>query len=834
MRKQIDSASQVSVVGFRVARARRTVILPLCHAAMLVLLIAPQTVTAKSWNGGSGAWETGSNWTPTGAPGSTDDVSIDNGTVTVDLSSGVTIKSLTIGQTTSATLTFQNGDVSTKRLNVTGNVTIGPNGTLTHAANVTDSRVFGSETNRLRLDVGGNLTISASGKIDVTGMGYMEFTRQKGSGPGTTAFNSGGGAGYGGQGGSAAGGTTYGSVTNPVNNGSGGTGAGNGTWGTAGGGSAVISVGGLLTLSGAILADGIGGVPGESSGAGSGGSVNIRAGALAGSGTLSANGGALGGVGNGGGGGGRIAVVLTNVSDSAFAGLAAIRAFGGAGPGGAGAAGTVYLKGNNQTYGTLMVNNSSGSASRNTLYQTSTNQFDTIVTTNGARFALGTGAQLIMTGCNWLSDTSSEIIIVTGSGQIIAPALTIPTNATLAWSGTNDFSIISDVTVASGGKLTHEPLASTDTVETHKLIATIQGSLNVQTGATIYVTGLGFGLRNGPGASPAGSTGAGHGGEGAGPGGTTYDSVTNPVRAGSGTYDYNWTGGGVVCLRVSGQLTVNGTIAAEGQNQSMNTSHGSGGSVNIVAGSLAGAGKVSVNGGSKGSAAGTAAGGGGRIAMVLTNADDSAFSALAIQAYGGTNGTIAAAGTIYLKAQNQPYGRLIVDNGGQSGGAARTLISATVSDTTVGDVILRNNGYISMVGQTLTSYGSWSNAVATNALSGGTVVLAGATPATIWGGNTWSNLVITNRGKVVYFETNKVQTITGTPTFDNYVTLRSTVDGVRWILSKTSVGATQYVGKVSAKDSNATNDVFKTTGGSDLHHNYHWLFPASGTVVIMR
>jgi hypothetical protein len=786
-------------------------------AGMLVALAGSAQAATKYWRGGATpaaqaqVWTNAANWESSpgvadsaGMPGSGDDVIIDHNSTNAPLLNfniltlPYTINSLTIGTNTAAgytnsTLTIANGNVSNKILNVTLDVLIGATGTVTHAANPAGA----GETHRLYLNVGGNVTIAAGGKINVSSRGYL------GDGPGD---GNRGGGGYGGEGGSdnvIYGGTTYGSVTNPVNCGSGG-GINNVA---AGGGVVRLAIAGGLTLNGSIAADGLStgdaGVWQDASGAG--GSINISAGTLAGTGTVSAVGGTelATGQGTGSSGGGRIAIVLTNADDTAYTSLV-VRANGGGGSA-PGAAGTIYLKGTNQTYGTLIVNNSGGSASRKTLYQTNTNQFDTIITTNGALFVLGTNAQLTMTGCNWLSETNSKIIVITGSGQIIASTLTIPTNATLSCSGTNRFTLNSEVIVAAGGRMTHETITSTGSnPENHKLIATINGSLNVMTGGQINVSAKGYGLENGPGGFVNNTTGGGsHGGEGGGINSTTYGSITNPVRAGTGGELYNNAGGnagGVALLIIRDGLTVNGTIAADGQVVANNSrdGYGAGGSVNIVAASLAGSGTISANGGYNTGASGTGSGGGGgRIAIVLTNADDTAFAGLsAIRAYGGPlkgayeNG---AAGTVYLKGTNTVYGRLIVDN--NLSATRRTLVSASVTDTTVGDVLIRNSGYLGLTNQTLTVYGSWSNGASFLANAGGIVKFDGTGALgtnTLFGATTFGTLVCTNAGKTLLFQAGKTNTImtglniAGASGAGNAISLLPATAGQQWFIKVTN------------------------------------------------
>ena len=333
--------------------------------------------------------------------------------------------------------------------------------------------------------------------------------------------------------------------------------------------------------------------------------------------------------------------------------------------------------------------------------------------------------------------------------------------------------------------------------------------------------------------------------------GTTYGSVTNPVRAGSGGDAYNSEGGragGVVRLAISGVLTNNGTITAGGSVISGDKSDGycAGGSVNIVAASLAGSGTISANGGYQTGTGNGSGGGGGRIAIVLTNADDTAFAGLsAIRAYGGPlkgayeNG---AAGTVYLKGTNTAYGRLIVDN--NNGDATRrTLISSGMSDESVGDVVLKRLGRMSVyTARTLSVYGSWSNAVATNAFSGGTVVLAGTSPATVWGGNTWNNLTITTAGKQVQFQTNVIQYVYGVPAWSNNVSLlpiqNGYVNNTYWKLFKPSWGATQDVGVVTVQWSDAlvnTGATFRAALGSTVSNTRNWLVVIpKGTMILLR
>jgi len=889
MRQQTGSRNRgwLSAIGNRLSVAAGVALV----AGMMAALAGSAQAATKYWRGGATpaaqrqVWTNAVNWESSpgaadsvGMPGSGDDVIIDHNSTNAPLLNfniltlPYTINSLTIGTNTASgynnsTLIFTNGNVSDKKLLVTGDVTIGATGTVTHAAETSTSTSIDSETQRLFLNVGGNLTIAAGGKIDVSSKGYVDQGGD-GAGPGVgSALGLGSPGGYGGQGGSTSGGTTYGSVTNPVNSGSSGRRSG-GTYGRAGGGTARVNVGGMLTLNGSILADGYVhyNTGSEAAGGGSGGSVNIVAGSLSGNGTISANGGGYSTANAGGsaGGGGRIAVVLTNANDSAFAGLTAIRTYSGPKSSGGGqyygAPGTVYLKGTNQTYGTLIVNANSIDTTiggdpipaRVTLIRNYTNLFDTIIVTNKAFYELGTDSVLdLSAGCALRSptnDTANRFIVGGSNSRIQWPAAYTFTNVTVSWTGTNGMAITSDVTVASGAVLTHEAVTSSGSnPEDHKLIATIIGNLTIASGGKIYVSGKGYDINQGPGTG-ASQRGGGYGGQG-GNNTPTYGSVTNPVNSGSGGGPYGGVasrGGGAVVLAIGGDLTLNGSVGADGTEPFIGASAygggGSGGSINIVAARLFGAGTISANGGSTPMGGG---GGGGRIAVVLTNADNTAFANLtAIRTYGGSSSDVenGAAGTIYLKGNNQTYGRLIVDNNSLST-TRLTLLGSLVTDATVGDVWLRNLANMSINGgPTLTVYGSWSNAVATNAFSGGTVVLAGTSPATVWGGNTWSNLTITTAGKVVQFQTNVIQYVYGVPAWSNNVSLlpiqNGYVNNTYWKLFKPSWGATQDVGVVTVQWSDAmpnSGATFRAAMGSTVSDSRNWTFVIpKGTVFLLR
>jgi hypothetical protein len=319
------------------------------------------------WSGATDDWNTSGNWVPASVPGVSSHVIIDGEAATaIRLTSGTTIAKLTVvGLSTPATLTVDLAFAGPDALTVSGDVEVRTNATLTHTA--------GSENYRLAMNVSGNLTIDQGGAISVAERGFTG-----GAGPGVGNGRS--GAGHGGQGGKGFGssiyGTTYGSIINPVRHGSSSPYSAD----PAGGGLILMTVTGALTNNGVISADGASAVCciGDAGGGGAGGSINLTLGTLAGSGTISSDGGTSDSNAAGGGGGGRVAIRLTQ-GGGTFASFGEENITATGGPLGAGvapgccgeepgAAGTVYLETQAQGSGggTVRIDNNDLSTTANT------------------------------------------------------------------------------------------------------------------------------------------------------------------------------------------------------------------------------------------------------------------------------------------------------------------------------------------------------------------------------------------------------------------------------------------------------------------------------------
>ena len=214
---------------------------------------------------------------------------------------------------------------------------------------------------------------------------------------------------------------------------------------------------------------------------------------------------------------------------------------------------------------------------------------------------------------------------------------------------------------------TTEP-AYLDAKGIYRLVARVGGNFTLGTAARIDVTQCGF-CKGGPG--DGGNSGScGHGGgngpyeQSSGPAnvaGRCYGSTKAPVSLGSGRHK-NVAGGGSVELKVTGALVHDGQILANGGD---NHYAASGGSVYLIARSIAGGGSVSARGGQLSACYNP--GGGGRVAVKLTGtgSDFSGFTGTLSAAGGKSDARCARAGTVYRETlADNGAGELIVTGNG--------------------------------------------------------------------------------------------------------------------------------------------------------------------------
>ncbi|MCX6872195.1 MAG: carboxypeptidase-like regulatory domain-containing protein, partial [Verrucomicrobia bacterium] len=453
----------------------------------------------------------------------------------------------------------------------------------------------------INLSVLGDAVIGVGGRISADGKGYGTG---QGEGAGGAGGLGGGGGGHGGQGGggSGSGGIAYGSLTQPTAWGSGGGRCSPVATAGSGGGAVRLSVAGVLTVDGQLSAKGTDGQSNGSygTGGGAGGSIYLTVGTLAGTGSISANGGS-GPAAGGGGGGGRIAIYsgaeTFTGTPSASGGAGAVR----------GGAGTIYSKTDAETVGRVRLDNGGISGA-----------LTPIASPEAFSLTLANGAQAYPSESLTLGDLSITNGLLTYLFQQVGIELTV----------------LGDAVVGPGGRL----------------LADGKG----------YGTGQGAGAG---GVGDVGGGGGGHGGQGGsgrgGGGGIAYGSLTQPTAWGSGggrcsILGTAGSGGGAVRLNVAGVLTVDGQLSAKGtdgqSNGSYGTGGGAGGSIYLTVGTLAGTGTISANGGIGPSGGG--GGGGGRIAIYY---DTNSFTGT-ITAAGGAAGWLAGyPGTIHTATNATPW-----------------------------------------------------------------------------------------------------------------------------------------------------------------------------------
>ena len=565
---------------------------------------------------------------------------------------GAAIALLTAEITVRGTTLVVNGRQSIQSLVVErAGAAPGTPGIVTHTPGFTFDYSGGAGTdvvNGAYLIVSGNVTIQGvsgpdvASAIDVSEDG---FASAQGPGyPGGSSLNGGSaGGGHGGLGGKGSGvssqasGAGYGNALAPVMFGSsGGANSSNGlgiSGGGPGGGSIRLSVGGTLTLGGAIRASGGNGIASWwDSGGGAGGSVFITSNIVTGAGQITANGGNSSsnyGVITGGGGGGRIAINSANTAG--YTGL--IVANGGIG-GARGGAGTVArIQGGIVNY----------TIANDTLTPTAT-LLSIDSPANNVTVRDGGVVQIVGS-----SSAATINVLDTSELRVVTPLT----------AGT--------ITVLTGGKIgSNGPLVPIDVTCT---------TLSLAAGATVDANGFGHPSSQGPGAgglSNGDGGGGGHSGfggqgvivnSGLGAQGLSYGIADQPSSPGSGGGASSsnglgtaggGAGGGVVRIRVT-NATLNGTITANGLNGTTSfydSGGGSGGSIWISGTNITGTSTIRARGGNGAttySVRGAGGGSGGRVAIVSTSTSTFAPT---FDVSGGVGTLAGGAGSVYTRVSN--------------------------------------------------------------------------------------------------------------------------------------------------------------------------------------
>jgi hypothetical protein len=208
---------------------------------------------------------------------------------------------------------------------------------------------------------------------------------------------------------------------------------------------------------------------------------------------------------------------------------------------------------------------------------------------------------------NLYLDGASTLNIAGGATATITDALTVAGNSTIVCQGKNRTGQVDGEWAGVG-------------------VAIHASDVTVEAGSVISADGQGYTKTAGPGGGADWYIGGSHGGRGSGGAAPTYGSLMLPVDLGSGGYGPagSWSnGGGAIQLEVTGTLTLDGEITADGQSGGNHNHSAAGGSVLIHTGTLAGSGRITAdaNDGYH------ADGGGGRVAVYY--AHDGGFTGFA-------------------------------------------------------------------------------------------------------------------------------------------------------------------------------------------------------------
>ena len=341
---------------------------------------------------------------------------------------------------------------------------------------------------------------------------------------------------------------------------------------------------------------------------------------------------------------------------------------------------------------------------------------------------------------------SSNLSWTAGSYQL--KSLTVQNGATLTVAGGSTLTVSGAVVVTGNSNIVLQGAntsAQVNGVWVGAGVTVNAASVEVDAGSSINADGQGYGAGVGPGTTTNWAGGS-YGGVGGGSSGSTYGSYLAPTDLGSGgamgccNSGYGNSGGGAIQFIVSGTLTLNGAITANGAagseyggvSDTVATSGGglggSGGSINITAATITGSGSMTATGG-LGGPSGGGGGGGGRIAVLYTT--NSGFDLTKITANGGNATHKGSSGTVYLDSSAGDL--TLTQNLVLPGGQSLSYNSLTLSN----DATLTIGG-----GTTVTVAGALS-------VTGGSMIIAQATNTNAQVNGAWAGAGVTiNAGSV--------------------------------------------------------------------------------------
>ncbi len=776
-------------------------------ATTLIMTMATGMAVAstRTWNNssGDGKWSTAANWSDAKLPAPGDHVVFDETSTDACAADDVSnnLGSITMSEHFSSTVTFAaNAVQGGMELTVSGNITVN-SGNLVF---IGDPDAVGGGSAGSPHGIGytlqaANITIADGASINADDKGFGNF-----DGPGSY-INRNRGPSHGGTGGSSTDDENlmtmprYGSVAGPTSLGSGGN--------HPGGGAIKLIASGTVTVNGRLSADATI-APGNNA-SGAGGSIWVAGGILEGEGIISASSLELGN--RGGGGGGRI-----DISDTTNNFEGTLRAEGAP-------AGSVRNRVNRGLTGSILVPQSDGTG-------LTLDNFEPVTDIRLGN-SLSISDAVINDGITLYLDANTNDNVFTFH------SLTIEGGGTVLCKGN-----VNAINEPAGGTLGN-PYGTGPEIVAETVTVNEDGKLSAD--------GWGHGNGSGPGGESDRTNGGGHYGGMSGYGAnyvhtkSTYGTVSNVAALGSG--GSGGGGGGAIELVVSGTLTVDGDISANGTQGSANQSSGSGGSVWIDCALLQGSGTISANGGAQTQATG----GGGRVHLEFDAKNTiNPVDGNNVRADSGVAGTLqyrSAAGTVLIvdRGTSETYGSLLIDNNNVVvyDDAVCTLLPSNDAFTgsppslKVDRVIIRNLAILRVSeDRTLAVTSEFSNDAEFVADDDSTVAVTGTGEATISGSNSFENLAIQGGPKTVRFQAATTNNV-AKGFYVNNASLYSSIDTVWWHIN-VDEGAVQEIHSVTVRDSHAGPPgamLTADTESTDEGNNINWYFEVPpGTLIRIK
>lgn len=262
------------------------------------------------------------------------------------------------------------------------------------------------------------------------------------------------------------------------------------------------------------------------------------------------------------------------------------------------------------------------------------------------------------------AEGNGKVNLIAKGPIVVASDVEVRSGCTLTLDAYNDEGaapniVSNDFRILKGGKLTHSGPAS---VENAKVHLSVIGNMTIAEGASITAEGKGYsGGRTHYGTIEL-LFSSSHAGWGSYTTAPPYGSIMRPVTWGSSTQFHN--SGGAIHLDVSGNLTVDGTISANGIGSATYAS--AGGSVFLKCAALNGKGMITAQPGNNGNSPTSAyTSSGGRIAIHQSIARD--FSEFPKSRILASRNSAAACGTVYLQSADKKHGAdLYIETGKSS------------------------------------------------------------------------------------------------------------------------------------------------------------------------